>query len=321
MGQTITAERDQANVPIGVTVTRDGGIAGLTILFRLYLGSDLTFFLDFSDGVFKAAGHGTTDLVLDELGFGEYVVDGGFDLSAITVPASDDHLLAVYDISAGGETGSDTDTIQLVENFRRQAFDNWEEILTGAVHNVPTSAGRRLRELGFELESGLAQAGSAKTITLEVSESAIDGFFIEREIGIVDGLGVGQIRTVTAYVGATRIATVHRAWDVDPDLTSQYVLGSARPTLPLAQRLIGFAGQDNVMLDGGPNAADPLVPEYDSAGLMLEGRMRVFDTAANRALATPGNVAVETGELFRQHISATSTTPGRADSYVSDRIL
>ena len=213
MGQTIIAERTQTNVPIGIDVTRDGGITGLTLVFRLYRGDVITEFLDFGDGVFKAAGHATPTQVLGEIGLGRYELAGGFDLSAITLPAAAEHLIAQYEITAGGESGNDSDLIDLVDEHK-------------------------------------AIASSA---------------------------------------------------DLD--------------------RVLAFAAQDNVMLDGGPNAADAAVPDYDSAGLMLEGRMRAFDTAANRALATPGNVAVEAGELFRQLISATSSTPGEADSYTSDRNL
>lgn len=226
MGKTITVERDQTNAPAGTEVTRDGiGVTGLTVLVRVYLGSDLTLFLDFNDGVFKAGGHTTTDLALAELGFGSYRRDGGINLSVVTIPAGDDHLLFVYDISVGGP-GSDTDTVQLVDSFKSIPFDVWEEILTGAVHNVPTSAGRRLREIGFEIETGTAQAGAAQTITLEAAESSLDNFFDDREVGIVAGTGVGQVRTIRSYVGATRVATVNRPWQVVPDNTSEYVVGA-----------------------------------------------------------------------------------------------
>ncbi len=121
MGQTITAERDQANVPLGVTVSRDGGITGLTIEAKIFNGEDTTQWLDFDDGVFKAAAHVDDTLSVPEVNAAEapglYAVDGGFDLSAITLPAATDTLLVQYTITAGGETGTDTDTIQLVTEF------------------------------------------------------------------------------------------------------------------------------------------------------------------------------------------------------------
>lgn len=117
MGKTITAERDQTNVPAGTEVTRDGvAVTGLTIVVRVYLGNDLTLFLDHTDGVYKAGGHTTPFLTLSELGFGFYTVDGGINIGATTIPGAADHLLLAYDITVGGP-GSDTDTVQLVDEF------------------------------------------------------------------------------------------------------------------------------------------------------------------------------------------------------------
>lgn len=276
MGQTITAERTQTDVPVGVTITRDGGIPGLTIEAKIFRGDDTSEWLDFDDGTFKSSLHVDDTLTVPEVNATEapglYAVDGGFDLSAITLNAATRHLLVQYDITAGGETGTDTDTIDLVLDHKRIAFNVWEEILTGAVHNVPTSAGRRLRELSFEIESGLAQAGAAQSITLELAESSVDGFFDERNIGIVAGTGVGQIRTVQQYVGATRVAQVHRPWDVVPDVTSEYILGGSAPTLPT----LGLAGKHQVFEVLSRQAASPFKA--------LTGRLRVYDSAANAAL-------------------------------------
>lgn len=43
----------------------------------------------------------------------------------------------------------------------------WDRVLTGSTHNVPTSAGRRLRTLGSNaIFDGTASAGSADSITI-----------------------------------------------------------------------------------------------------------------------------------------------------------
>ncbi len=98
-------------------------------------------------------------------------------------------------------------------------------------------------------------------------------------------------------------------------------VGTANSLAQFLDRLLGFAGQSTVLRDGRPNASDTVKPDYDSKGLMLEGRLRTFRTATDRGNATPGNAAVETGELYRQLVSATSATPGLADAYNSDRAL
>lgn len=119
MGQTIEAKRTSTSVPISVHIDRDGGITGLTVVFRLYSSADLTEFLDFADGAFKAAGHGAETQALTEVSRGLYAVDGGFDFTAITIPAGVDTLFVQYDITAGGESGNDVDTIQLIDSLTR----------------------------------------------------------------------------------------------------------------------------------------------------------------------------------------------------------
>lgn len=124
----ILAARDEPSVPISTLVSRDGGVSGLTVAIQIWNGADLSQFLDFSDGVFKAAGHTAPTLNLAEIDAtnapGVYAVDGGFDLSAITVPAAADSLLVRYTITAGGETGDDLDTIQFTDVVRDAVLDD-----------------------------------------------------------------------------------------------------------------------------------------------------------------------------------------------------
>lgn len=117
MGTTIEATRDQTDVPIGVHVTRDGGITGLTVVARIFNGANLSQFLDFNDDTFKDAGHTTPTLALTEeqatTNPGYYAVDGGFDLSPLSLAAIGS-LHVRYEITAGGETGDDVDVIEFV---------------------------------------------------------------------------------------------------------------------------------------------------------------------------------------------------------------
>jgi hypothetical protein len=64
------------------------------------------------------------------------------------------------------------------------------------------------------LRVGTAQAGAATTITLDAGASSIDDFY--------NGLQIGHSgdrytwRTITDYVGSTRVATVNAAWATNP---------------------------------------------------------------------------------------------------------
>jgi hypothetical protein len=99
----------------------------------------------------------------------------------------------------------------------------WDEILTGATHNVATSAGRRVREIGaYAIHSGTAQAGNSVHITLAATASATDGLYNRNLLVLIDGTGANQTRTIIDYDGATKIATIDREWRINPDATTEY---------------------------------------------------------------------------------------------------
>jgi hypothetical protein len=99
----------------------------------------------------------------------------------------------------------------------------WDEILSGATHNIASSAGRRLREIGaYAIESGTAQAGNSHSITLAATASAVDGTYNRNLIVLVDNTGVGQTRTIVDYNGTTKIAVIDRDWRTSPDVTTTY---------------------------------------------------------------------------------------------------
>jgi hypothetical protein len=74
---------------------------------------------------------------------------------------------------------------------------------------------------GHSKMRGTAQAGAATTITLPTTYSTINETYTGQTLKINSGTGAGQSRAITAYVGATRVATV-AAWTVVPDATSVF---------------------------------------------------------------------------------------------------
>jgi hypothetical protein len=72
------------------------------------------------------------------------------------------------------------------------------------------------------LEAGTAQAGGASTITLRSGASTTNDYYIGDRVDIVSGTGAGQSGFITAYVGATRVATISSSWATNPDNTSYY---------------------------------------------------------------------------------------------------
>lgn len=90
------------------------------------------------------------------------------------------------------------------------AGDIWDA-LTSAHTTVGTFG-----QLGRVPYRGTAQAGAAGTVTLDAGASAIDNFFRYGVVVITSGTGGGQFRTITGYVGSTKVATVDRNWDTNP---------------------------------------------------------------------------------------------------------
>jgi hypothetical protein len=82
--------------------------------------------------------------------------------------------------------------------------------------------------------ASVAVAGGASTITLAAAASAVDQAYRPLRIRITSGTGSGQVRIITNYVGATKVATVTPAWTTPPDVTSNYSIDAAAAYSPVS---------------------------------------------------------------------------------------
>lgn len=87
---------------------------------------------------------------------------------------------------------------------------------------------------GSALHSGTAQAGAASSITLAAAASATTDYYKLATVTITGGTGSGQARTITAYNGTTKVATVSSAWTTPPDATSTYTISAGTAGIVLA---------------------------------------------------------------------------------------
>ncbi len=79
----------------------------------------------------------------------------------------------------------------------------------------------------YTQHDGIAQGGTDSTITLSNTASDNNGVYNGLQIRIIRGKGICQPpRTITAYDGNTKIATVTPKWGQTPDDTSEYQIGS-----------------------------------------------------------------------------------------------
>jgi hypothetical protein len=146
----------------------------------------------------------------------------------------------------------------------------WNEVLTGATHNIASSAGRRLRQLAdtVVLVDGVCDAASnagtdsTGTITLEVGTTTA---CIGQAIRCAN-----QVRFIAAYDAGTRIAQLDRPWCVVPDAGDEYVIFNVRnPLVGLAS--LALAGSTAAVV----NDINAVTEKVDT-GLVLDGAVYQF---------------------------------------------
>jgi hypothetical protein len=106
----------------------------------------------------------------------------------------------------------------------------WDEVLTGATHNIPSSAGRRLRILDDEriITDGQVQGAGTNTVTLE----PITTLCIGQTVVVTDQTtGNKQVRFILAFDSATNVATVDTQWCDIPNIGDEYQLTTVRSPL------------------------------------------------------------------------------------------
>jgi hypothetical protein len=80
----------------------------------------------------------------------------------------------------------------------------------------------------YEHNGGNVSSATANTITLRADASGSKNIssYVGSKITIVEGLGVGQVRTITNYNSTTRVATLNSNLEIVPNVDSFYSIGS-----------------------------------------------------------------------------------------------
>ena len=122
--------------------------------------------------------------------------------------------------------------------------------IAGAVWDEPAAghvaAGSFGQSLQYE-DSGLAQGGATTSVTLRAGASAINDFYKNGLIAVTSGTGTQQSRSITAYNGTTKIATVDRAWGTNPIAGDGYIVHPAAPSSSLTNAGIAGAVWDEAL--------------------------------------------------------------------------
>ncbi len=110
------------------------------------------------------------------------------------------------------------------------------------------------------IRSGTAQTGStANTIKLDTGASATNSIYVSDIVTITGGTGLGQTRTIIAYNGTTKVATVDRNWVVTPDNTSTFnILASTTPSVFSDQGVAQAGGATTITLQSTASTTNSL---------------------------------------------------------------
>ncbi len=110
------------------------------------------------------------------------------------------------------------------------------------------------------IRSATAQAGSTiNTIKLDAGASATNNLYTGNLVQIVTGTGLGQSRTIIAYNGTTKVATVDRNWVTTPTNTSSFsIVANIVPSSFSDEGVAQAAGATTVTLASTASATDSL---------------------------------------------------------------
>lgn len=214
-----------------------------------------------SFGIAQGAGTGNNQI---QLATSASSTDGAYD------PA----LVFIVDGTGAGQTRL---ILEYAGATRTATVDrNWK------VNPDTTSEYRIMAHPGREhVNEGLAQGAGVgnNQIQLNTLASSTNDAYNKQIIFLRSGIGEDQVRVVIDYVGATKIATVDRDWDTNPDSTTGYVmLPCPSDTVSISEILADVTGLNGDAMRG-TDSANTVVPDPAGTAASLIGGLNDFDPA------------------------------------------
>ena len=101
----------------------------------------------------------------------------------------------------------------------------WDRQLTGATHNVPASAGRRLRAIGDALSFVVVADGGNTALTFKTDlPTKADGFYNDQVVHGVSGGNATATKVIENYIGATGFIILDEAFTETPSADDEFDL-------------------------------------------------------------------------------------------------
>ena len=219
-----------------------------------------------------------------------YTAAGSFGEGAASVIGS------VGSVGAGGITAASLAADSITAAKIAADAIGASQLATDAVNEIRDSIGR-------VITTGTAQAGAATTITLAAGESATSELLRGLQIVLTGGTGASQVRTITAYDGTTKVATVDEAWQTTPDATSVYIILAQRaPATDTAAKVQGVVLVDTTSVNTDMRGTD--VALTDKIGYSIAGTKTTLDALNDISAA---QVNTEVGNVLDTAIPTTPT--------------
>ena len=178
--------------------------------------------------------------------------------------------------------------------YTGMAAQVWDRDLSMATEN--NSFGRLL-----QVRANSIQTATATTVTLDASASAVDDFYNGSLILITSGTGINQVRSITDYVGATKVATV-TAWATTPAAVDGFAI------IP-----------DSASAGGGGDPWATVIEDGHTAGDILRGIISALVADATGFDAVlPRTISFKSLDGTKTRFTVTIAAAGRSTSTAVD---
>jgi hypothetical protein len=138
----------------------------------------------------------------------------------VTTDASIDlHCVSLANVSLSSAATYNS-TLVATGYIRNLAYDHFTNESNTATYVYKAY----VNDLQNQVVTANVVSASVNTITLPSTYSAVNGAYVGINISITTGTDAGDFRTITAYNGSTKVATVNQNWTTTPDTTSVFAL-------------------------------------------------------------------------------------------------
>lgn len=168
---------------------------------------------------------------------------------------------------------------------------------------------------GYLSHSDNVVDASSNSVTLDTTASSTNSVYNNYSIYILSGTGAGQMRTISTYTGATRIATISTNWSTQPDTTSVYIVS---PRVTATGNGTGFTAYTTVT-SGGISGVIPVTSGsgYSQIALTIVGQTGSGASVAGNISPVSGHGANAVNELYAHNCALNVKMIGTESDLVS----